>query len=155
MQASLEGPPPLIHLLRGSCPCGSVVSGALFHEPEIANSPGGLVIVRDVDFASTSETSLLPFYGRCHLGYLPSHGVVLGLSKVARLVAMLAKRLQTQERFTQELLDTFEAEVLPQVRLAKMLFTTACIRSSLSSWSYLCDLNAPCRVVLSLWRPIN
>ena len=76
------------------------------------------MIVRDVDFASTSETSLLPFYGRCHLGYLPSHGVVLGLSKVARLVAMLAKRLQTQERFTQELINTFEAEVLPQVRLA-------------------------------------
>ena len=75
------------------------------------------MIVRDVDFASTSETSLLPFYGRCHLGYLPSHGVVLGLSKVARLVAMLAKRLQTQERFTQELLNTFEAEVLPQVQL--------------------------------------
>ncbi len=93
----------------------SVVGGALFHEPEIENGPGGLVIVRDVDFASTSETSLLPFYGRCHLGYLPSHGVVLGLSKVARLVAMLAKRLQTQERFTQELLNTFEAEVLPQV----------------------------------------
>ena len=93
----------------------SVVGGALFHEPEIANAGGGLVIVRDVDFASTSETSLLPFYGRCHLGYLPSHGVVLGLSKVARLVAMLAKRLQTQERFTQELLNTFEAEVLPQV----------------------------------------
>lgn len=92
-----------------------MVGGALFHEPEIANAGGGLVIVRDVDFASTSETSLLPFYGRCHLGYLPSHGVVLGLSKVARLVAMLAKRLQTQERFTQELLNTFEAEVLPQV----------------------------------------
>ncbi len=96
---------------------GSVVGGALFHEPEIANTSGGLVIVRDVDFASTSETSLLPFYGRCHLGYLPSHGVVLGLSKVARLVAMLAKRLQTQERFTQELLNAFEAEVLPQVQL--------------------------------------
>ena len=98
------------------CVLGSVVGGALFHEPEIANTSGGLVIVRDVDFASTSETSLLPFYGRCHLGYLPSHGVVLGLSKVARLVAMLAKRLQTQERFTQELLNAFEAEVLPQVQ---------------------------------------
>ena len=101
-------------LSRESLPY-SVVGGALFHEPQIANAGGGLVIVRDVDFASTSETSLLPFYGRCHLGYLPSHGVVLGLSKVARLVAMLAKRLQTQERFTQELLNTFEAEVLPQV----------------------------------------
>lgn len=76
---------------------------------------GGLVIVRDVDFASTSESTLLPFYGRCHLAYLPSQGVVLGLSKVARLVTMLAKRLQTQERFTQELLAAFDSEVLSQV----------------------------------------
>ena len=77
----------------------------------------GLVIVRNVDFASTSESSLLPFYGRCHIGYMPSQGIVLGLSKVARLVTMFARRLQTQERFTQELLAAFEAEVLPQVQL--------------------------------------
>ncbi len=93
----------------------SVVGGALFHEPEVATAGSGLVIVRDVEFASTSESSLLPFYGKCHIGYMPSQGVVLGLSKVARLVTMFARRLQTQERFTQELLAAFEAEVLPQV----------------------------------------
>ena len=93
----------------------SVVGGALFHEPAVDAACGGLVIVRDIDFASTSEATLLPFYGRCHLGYLPSQGVVLGLSKVARLVSMLAKRLQTQERFTQELLAAFDSEVLSQV----------------------------------------
>ncbi len=93
-----------------------MVGGALFHEPAVDAACGGLVIVRDIDFASTSEATLLPFYGRCHLGYLPSQGVVLGLSKVARLVSMLAKRLQTQERFTQELLAAFDSEVLSQVR---------------------------------------
>lgn len=92
-----------------------MVGGALFHEPEVSTAGSGLVIVRDVDFASTSESNLLPFYGRCHIGYMPSQGVVLGLSKVARLVTMFARRLQTQERFTQELLVAFEAEVLPQV----------------------------------------
>jgi GTP cyclohydrolase I len=98
-----------------------VVGGALFHEPEVATAGSGLVIVRDVDFASTSESSLLPFYGRCHIGYMPSQGIVLGLSKVARLVTMFARRLQTQERFTQELLVAFEAEVLPQVHAASVL----------------------------------
>ena len=93
----------------------SVVGGALFHEPIVDAACGGLVIVRDIDFASTSEATLLPFYGRCHLGYLPSQGVVLGLSKVARLVTMLAKRLQAQERFTHELLAAFDSEVLSQV----------------------------------------
>ena len=75
---------------------------------------GGVVIVRDIEFASTSETDLLPFYGRCHIGYVPSKGVVLGLSKVARLARMYARRLQTQERFTKELLRAFDTHVQPQ-----------------------------------------
>ncbi|KAK9842302.1 hypothetical protein WJX81_005403 [Elliptochloris bilobata] len=92
----------------------SVLGGALFHEPLVDTGCGGVVIVRDIEFASTSETNLLPFYGRCHIGYVPSQGVVLGLSKVARLARMYARRLQTQERFTQELLQAFEAHVHPQ-----------------------------------------
>jgi hypothetical protein len=104
-----------------------VVGGALFHEPDLAASSHGIVIVRDVDYASTSESSLLPFYGRVHLGYTPSQGVVLGLSKVARLVTMFSRRLQTQERFAQELLTAFEAEVLPQVetKTSCFLFTAS------------------------------
>ena len=95
--------------------CCSVLGSALFHEPLVANGCGGVVIVRDIEFASTSEADLLPFYGRCHIGYVPSQGVVLGLSKVARLARMYARRLQTQERFTHELLQAFEAHVHPQV----------------------------------------
>ena len=93
---------------------GSVLGGALFHEPLVNSGCGGVVIVRDIEFASTSETDLLPFYGRCHIGYVPSKGVVLGLSKVARLARMYARRLQTQERFTKELLRAFDAHVQPQ-----------------------------------------
>ena len=102
----------------------SVLGSALFHEPLVASGCGGVVIVRDIEFASTSEADLLPFYGRCHIGYVPSRGVVLGLSKVARLARMYARRLQTQERFTQELLQAFEAHVHPQV-------TTACFPRTL------------------------
>lgn len=98
-----------------------------------------MVIIRDVDFASTSESSLLPFYGRVHLGYVPSQGVVLGLSKVARLVTMFSRRLQTQERFTQELLAAFESEVLPQVSTLNTVSVTSC--------TLLCHTSVCCRVV--------
>lgn len=60
------------------------------------------MLVRDIDFASTSEETLLPFHGRCHVAYRPKNGVVLGLSKLARLTKQYAKRLQTQERLAAE-----------------------------------------------------
>ncbi len=63
----------------------------------------GVVVVRDIDFASTSEDNLLPFHGRCHVAYVPSAGVVLGLSKLARLTRLHAKRLQSQQRLGAEL----------------------------------------------------
>lgn len=47
--------------------------------------------VRDIEFASTSNSNLLPFHGRCHIAYMPSHGVVLGLSKFARLTGLFAR----------------------------------------------------------------
>jgi GTP cyclohydrolase IA len=55
-------------------------------------SPGTLVVqVRDIEFASTSVANLLPFHGRCHIAYMPSRGVVLGLSKFARLTGLFAR----------------------------------------------------------------
>ena len=110
--------PGFLSVLRGPALGCSVLGSALFHEPLVASGCGGVVIVRDIEFASTSEADLLPFYGRCHIGYVPSQGVVLGLSKVARLARMYARRLQTQERFTQELLQAFEAHVHPQVTMS-------------------------------------
>ncbi len=58
--------------------------GAFFSDGTVAGGQNGVVLVRDIDFASTDEATLLPFHGRCHVAYIPSGGVVLGLSKMAR-----------------------------------------------------------------------
>lgn len=63
-----------------------------------------MVVVRDIEFYSLCEHRMLPFNGRCHVAYIPD-GKVLGLSKIARIVDMFARRLQIQERLTHEIAD--------------------------------------------------
>ena len=74
-----------------------------------------IVVVRDIPFASTCEHHLVPFVGRAHVGYLPAKdGALTGLSKLARLVDVIAKRPNLQERITAEVADTLEAVLQPR-----------------------------------------
>ncbi len=85
-----------------------IVNGALFNVKY-----DEMVIVRDIEFFSMCEHHLLPFYGKAHVAYLPSEKVI-GLSKIPRIVDMFARRLQVQERLTQEIAETLQRVLEPR-----------------------------------------
>jgi GTP cyclohydrolase I len=84
-----------------------VLNGAIFDEPY-----NEMVIVKEIDFYSLCEHHLLPFWGRAHIAYIPN-GKILGLSKLPRLLDVFARRLQVQERLTQQVADSIEKAIHP------------------------------------------
>ena len=98
----------LAWLTRGySLDVADVVGDALFAEKHRQ-----MVMVRDVDFYSLCEHHMLPFYGKAHIAYVPN-GRIVGLSKLPRMVEVFARRLQVQERLTEEIADAIERVLHP------------------------------------------
>ena len=84
---------------------GQVINKALFTQ-----DTSSMVIVKDIEVYSMCEHHMLPFFGRCHIGYIPN-GKVFGVSKLARLVDMYARRLQLQERLTEQVSQVVMDEI--------------------------------------------
>jgi len=87
---------------------GDVIGDALFEE-----SHESMVVVRDIELYSLCEHHMLPFFGRAHIAYIPD-GRIVGLSKLPRIVEVFARRLQVQERLTEQVADALEEVLRPR-----------------------------------------
>jgi GTP cyclohydrolase I len=85
-----------------------ILNGAIFEEAD-----SNMILLRDIEFFSMCEHHMLPFFGKCHVAYIPN-GKIVGVSKIARIVDMFARRLQVQERMTTQIADAIEEALEPK-----------------------------------------
>lgn len=96
-------------LCSGYClDIGKVIGDALFDV-----TYDDMVIVKNIEFYSLCEHHMIPFYGKCHVGYIPDNKVI-GLSKIPRIVDMFSRRLQVQERLTSQISESLQQYLRPQ-----------------------------------------
>jgi len=99
----------LLELTRGHRePLEPILEGAVFGDPSEA-----MVLVKDIPFYSLCEHHLLPFFGKAHVAYVPA-GRLMGLSKIPRILDHFARRLQVQERLTEQVADTLHQALRPR-----------------------------------------
>lgn len=98
----------------------ALVNGALFDVPH-----GEMIVVQNIEFYSLCEHHLLPFFGSAHVAYIPGERII-GLSKIPRIVEMYARRLQVQERLTQQISEQLQAVLQPQGVAVVMEATHLC-----------------------------
>ena len=100
----------------------AILEKALFHE-----TYNHMVIVKDINFYSMCEHHMLPFYGKAHVAYIPN-GTITGLSKIARVVEVYARRLQVQERMTHQIMEVIQETLHPMGVMVVIEATHMCMQ---------------------------
>jgi len=110
----LDTPARVARMYEEIC-SGIIADPSMLFEKSFGENHSELVLVKDIPFYSLCEHHMLPFFGAAHVGYIPGkEGTICGISKLARLVEVFARRLQVQERLTTQIADTLVDLIKPQ-----------------------------------------